>query len=318
MATFFYRLYGFAVASDLVFPELTEAPQSSIPDIQITIAPVAAGSKTHDHIQRVEGGAVLQIEGVARFAVLGGRTILVDPSTTAESRNIRLFLLGSVMGLLLHQRGILPLHANAVEVDGKVCAFMGHSGAGKSTLAARFHDRGHAVISDDVCAVMFDGNGAPVVGAGLPRLRLRTDALIASGRETSSFEYSYAGDESYDKFDVPLHPRPDFSKKWDLGAIYLLDTGDDFRITQVKGIDAAAILFEQTYRGEYLIICGTKQEHFESCVRLLRHVNIYRIYRRWDYAFFNEDFDRILSHARLTVGAGERVDPEAIPSINPG
>ena len=73
--------------------------------------------------------------------------------------NIRLYLLGSAMGVLLHQRGLLPLHANAVEIDGKAFAFMGASGSGKSTLAAWFHDHGYRIIADDVCAVRFETEG---------------------------------------------------------------------------------------------------------------------------------------------------------------
>ena len=142
--------------------------------------------------------------GGCGYAVLEGRRIIVDPADGADPRNVRLYLLGSAMGLLLHQRGVLPLHANAVEIDGQAFAFMGPSGAGKSTLAAWFHDQGLRVVADDVCAVHFDAQLRPWVSQGLPRLRLWKSALEATGRSDGHFQRSYAGDEQWDKFDVPL------------------------------------------------------------------------------------------------------------------
>ena len=82
--------------------------------------------------------------------------IVAEPRQGVPDSNVRLFLLGSAMGALLHQRGLLPLHTNAVEVGGRAFAFMGKSGAGKSTLAAWFHDRGFRIVADDVCVVGFD------------------------------------------------------------------------------------------------------------------------------------------------------------------
>ena len=64
------------------------------------------------------------------------------------------------MGAALHQRGILPLHANAVEIDHRAVAFMGASGAGKSTLAAWFHDQGYPILADDVCVIRADDGAA--------------------------------------------------------------------------------------------------------------------------------------------------------------
>ena len=137
----------------------------------------------------VEGEALLlTIPDVARYRIEGGTEIVVDAHPSAPDRNIRLYLLGLAFGALLHQRGLLPLHANAVEVDGKAVAFMGESGAGKSTLAAWFHDRGHRIVADDVCVVGFSKGGQAFAHPGLPRLRLWDEALEASGRSAADFQ----------------------------------------------------------------------------------------------------------------------------------
>ena len=120
-------------------------------------------------------------------------------------RNVRLFLLGSAFGVLLHQRGLLPLHANAIEIDGRAVAFMGPSGAGKSTLAAWFHDRAFRVIADNVCAISRNSEGRRQAAPGLPRLRLWAEALELMGRSSHALNRSFVDDDD-EKFDVPMDP----------------------------------------------------------------------------------------------------------------
>ena len=114
-----------------------------------------------------------------------------------------LYLLGSARGALLHQRGLLPLHANAVVLAGRAIAFCGHSGAGKSTIAAWFHDRGDPILADDICAVDGAATGEIIAYPGVPRLRLWRDALEKGGREASGYRRSF---DSLDKWDVPIGP----------------------------------------------------------------------------------------------------------------
>ena len=137
----------------------------------------------------------------ARYLVRGGREIVVDPSPGGSERNLRLFLLGSALGILCHQRGLLPLHANAIVVEGGAVAFAGHSGAGKSTLAAHFQRSGYEVLCDDVCMISFDEAGRPFAWPGLPRLKLWGDAAAAFGHDSSSLDQAIEG---LDKYHVPM------------------------------------------------------------------------------------------------------------------
>ena len=248
--------------------------------------------------QPIEGGAIFAVPEVARYAVLDGRRIIVDPADGADPRNVRLYLLGSAMGLLLHQRGILPLHANAVEIGGQAFAFMGPSGAGKSTLAAWFHDRGHRVIADDVCAVRFDAQSRPWVSQGLPRLRLWKSALEASGRSDGHFERSYAGDDQWDKYDVPLAQSGVASDPVPLAALYLLTEGDELAIDRLEGIAAADAVFANTYRGQYIDGSQQARSHWESSLKLISAVPIFSAARHWGFERFDEQAGGLLDHAR--------------------
>jgi hypothetical protein len=246
-------------------------------------------------------GTFLKIPGVASFLIRAGREITIDIEEQAAERNVRLFLLGSAFGALLHQRQLLPLHANAVEIDGTVVAFCGHSGAGKSTIAAWFLDRGHRILTDDVCAIGFDSYGRAVAYPGIPRLRLWREALEASGRSPEDFEASFDGSNGRDKFDVPtkrespLEPLP-------LGAIYLLakaeeGTGEQ-RIVPLKGIDAVEALVSNTYRGGYLQMIGGRGAHLSTCVRVANAVSVFKAERLWGFDSFAAQAELLEAHAR--------------------
>ena len=202
------------------------------------------------------------------------------------------------MGILLHQRGLLPLHANAVEIDGQAYAFTGASGAGKSTLAAWFHDHGHRIIADDVCAICFDEAGCPSVAPGLPRLRLWREALERSGRNAASFERSYAGDDSWDKFDVPLPKGEAIPEAVPLDGIYVLVKGDVLAFSRLQGIEATEAMFANTYRGGHVPAFGNVGKHWESCIRLARHTPIFQLIRPWGLDRLVDDIPALVAHIR--------------------
>ena len=247
-------------------------------------------------------GAVLKVPEIAAYLMRDGREIVVDPAPDAAERNVRLYLLGSAMGVLLHQRGLLPLHANAIEVDGRAIAVMGESGAGKSTLAAWLHDAGHRIVADDVCVVGVDEGGRTRVHPGLPRIRLWKDALEHTGRESGDYEYSYAGDDTYEKFDIPISSDMSVGAELDLAAIYLLSTGQEFGISRLAGAEAVEALFSHTYRGFAVSQLGSNRLHFDASVRVARSTPIFRFERSRDLDAMANDVPRILEHARRQVG----------------
>ena len=295
-----YSLFGLKVRSEIALPELFADESRRSPDVVIRRGSIE--STAEPGLQSRNGALVLNIAEVAMYEIASGSSIVVDPLAGVPERNVRLFLLGSAFGALLHQRGLLPLHANAIEIDGKAVAFMGASGAGKSTLAAWFHDRGHRVLADDVCVVRFDGDGLPFACAGLPRLRLWLDAIEQTGREPHGFDRSYVGgSEQLDKFDVPLRAPDPGAGELPLALLYGLERAERLAIEPVTGIRAAQTVFDHTYRGDYLAAARGEQSHWESSVRLVRSCPVFRVTRQWDVATFDSDARRLLDHARAII-----------------
>ncbi len=80
---------------------------------------------------------ILNSPGVGRFVLRNGGDIAIQPDIPAPGTPFyHFFLTGSVLSLLLYQRGNLVLHGSVVETGGQAVAFLGHSGAGKSSIAA--------------------------------------------------------------------------------------------------------------------------------------------------------------------------------------
>lgn len=278
-----YRLFGLCLRSVIPLPELEPAAHGAPAAIEIGPGRVAdpwQGGVALEPIVATPEGAILTAPGVARFCISGGRRIIVDADPAASDRNVRLYLLGSAMGALLHQRSILPLHANAIALDGSAVAFLGHSGAGKSTLAAAFHDRGRSVLSDDVCALVRAGPTF-VAQPGIPRLRLWRDAVERSGRRTDEYERAF---DTLDKYTVGTDSGAR-ATAMPLKAIYLLlrgADGQDVQIGRLSGVAAVRALMENTYRGNFIQKIGDPGGHLQACLALVAAVPLFALSRPWE------------------------------------
>src|SRR5690348_3210972 len=297
IAPHYCSVFGLVIRSDLPLPELFPHDSNSPADVEITARTVPEAGGAPEGLSVAGDALILVVPGVAKYRIANGRFIAVEAEPGVPDRNVRLYMLGSALGALLHQRGLLPLHANAIDVDGRAVAFMGRSGAGKSTLAALFHDAGYRVISDDVCVVGFDEWQQPYAAPGLPRLRLWAEALALMGRGTAGFARSYIGEED-EKYDVPIDPELAARSHVPLAAIYLLDEGPEFSIVPMRGIEAADAVFANTYRGEYVAKTSGQTQHWESAIRLVRRTPVFRAIRQWDTRALEEQCSRLLHHAR--------------------
>ncbi len=162
------------------------------------------------------------------FTVPGIATFFVNADTTQIRINaaqqdvsapaVRLFLLSTVLALLCHKRGYVPLHASCVDIDGGAVLFTGPSCAGKSLIAAAFLKLGCAILSDDITVVNAASPADATVLPSFPRLRLWRGALEALGFAPETLPRSRPELEKYDvctRHAFVSDPRP-------LTAIYHL------------------------------------------------------------------------------------------------
>ena len=291
-------LCGWRVRSELPLPELS--PWQGIdrpPDITVRFGPVpeqlpdVVGETPFMQIGR-DGSGLLWIDAVGGYLVRRDE-VVIEPRAGATDAELRLFLLGSALGILCHRRGLLPLHAASIGRDGVAVAFAGPSGAGKSTLAAALAQRGYPLLSDDVCVIDAHAAGGPVVLPAFPRLKLWRDSLTALDLAAEGLERNRRFQEKYHYLarqrDVP-GPVP-------LAAIYLLETvsaGEDWSVQRIeKPFEAVRALHDQVFRRSVAVALGYTNALFHAETQIAARVPVLRWRRRKDFARLNEDVARL-------------------------
>jgi hypothetical protein len=295
-----YSCFNFRLASDVQLGELAPATlDDSRPQVILRLGRVAprlpGASASFGGLQVAGPAALLTLPGIGRFLLDEGREIVVDPHPRVSDRNLRLFLLGSVLGVLCHQRGLLPLHANAIVAGPGAVAFAGPSGAGKSTLAAEFQRRGFRLLADDVCMVDFDENGAALAWPGIPRLKLWADAANRFGLDCAELDQVV---EDSAKYHVPTASIGD-PRAVPFRRLYLISRADADSprgIVRLRGKDAMAAVMANTYRGFCLEAMGLHARHFRQCAAMLSSVRVYAATRQWGFDCFDREVDRLERH----------------------
>ncbi len=117
---------------------------------------------------------------VATFDVHPGGQIRYLPGDGWRGRMPDAFY-STVAALALSGTGRLPLHASAIELDGRAVLFAGKGGAGKSTLTAELLAEGARLLGDDLSVLTPpQGTSGFMVARGRPAMRLHpaTAALL--------------------------------------------------------------------------------------------------------------------------------------------
>jgi hypothetical protein len=267
-----YRAFGFSIGSAMPLPELLESAPVGPPDVRlrcgIPLADLPAGVEAEPFIET--GAGVSQIRTPAgRIRIADGCAIDLDPTAGAADVDLSPYVLGSALAILCHQRGLLPLHASAVAVQGGAVAFVGASGAGKSTLAASLARAGFQVLCDDLCAVTFRAE-QPVFELGVTRLKLCRDSLEMLGADIGTLDP--IGDTG--KYALPTGFRREASGSGaiPLRALYCLTTkdGGDPRLRRLRGPEAAAALLAGVHRWPTAMAMGLSGRVFRQVVQIAR------------------------------------------------
>jgi len=295
-----YRVCGLSVASDIALPGLIEGRSKAAPDVTIRRGPVpeqlsdaqAAGPTWQAGTRQF----LLHVRGVARFLLSDGHEIVFAPASEESMADIPIFLIGTVFGILLHQRGQIVLHASAVEVDGRAVLFCGPSGAGKSTLAAAFAQRGYAVVTDDLCSVSLDAHGGVTVHPDGRQLKLWAHAIERLDLAQTRGEPVRPKLQKY-----YVEPQRVLTEPLPLGAIYVLR---EARPPHAPGIerpnivDAALALRRNAYRPLLIRRLNQRESYFRAAAAIAGAAGVFNLTRALDFAKMPEVIGSLEAHWR--------------------
>ena len=272
---FSYVAYGLGIHSVLELPELAPGPAPA--DVVVRLGPlpeIPSNPPTSGNLLSVSAGeARLYWPDAGGILLRHGREITLDPRPESALDLLRLYLMGPGLALLLHQRGLLVLHASAVSLDGGVVAFLGHSGHGKSTTAATLHARGRAVVADDVVAVDLDAVGGPTALPGISRLKLWPDAVTALGESPEDLPRIHASEQKRARGadSVATSPRP-------LRRVYVLTDAESLALEPLRGHAAVFELLQHAYAAPALEQLASPG-FLAQCARLAAAVPVRRLRR---------------------------------------
>lgn len=295
---YLYSVYGLNIASYLPCPELLLG--TGRPDVTIcygTVPESLANARSKGICyQATPNQFLLAVDGVGRYLICNGHKLIIERSPHAEDEAVRLFLLGSVLGALLQQRGVLVLHGSAIVVNGRAVVFLGHSGMGKSTLSAAFSKKGYSVASDDLCAVTCTETEKPLLYPGFPQLKLWLDSCIKLGEDPRGLCRIRS---KLEKYALPLQGF--YSNPLPLEKLYVLTTTNiqKFELITLNGPEKFMALVNHTYRRCYLRGMDRLNVHASQCAMVAKKNTVIRVNRPSESFLLDELVERLEGDLQL-------------------
>ena len=269
--------YGLTFSSPFVIKEFTPVSKGT-PDVKISSGKLpetlAKPSSLGVLWREEEDKFLLDVEGVAKFLIAGDNEIVIELYPDGKEEDMRRFLLGSVLGVVLHQRKIVLLRASAVGTEKGAIMFMGSSGAGKTSFLFSFLQAGGRMLSDEKTPVFLDADGTVKVSAGYPEIALNlgfaheSKMVIDENRVNHEVGKYYYRAEAFETSAVPLR------------AIYWLEihNGEELEIENIPDNNAKfQILNSFIYLNPYPFNPLQKINYFKVFTEIAKNISITKI-----------------------------------------
>jgi len=267
--------------SEMDIPELAPGGDGNV-DVGITYGEIDVPrfrDPTHKSVtKKTPKGYVCYIQDVGGICVEDGSSIIVEPLEGAEEKGFRFLVSGIALGILLHLRGFVTLHASAVAVQDRVVGFVGHRGMGKSTTAAAFHANNYPIVTDDLLVLNIEQDQV-VAHPGFPHLKLYPNAIEGSLGEDPNHipkinpagtKRSYGATTGFSERPLPLD------------CLYILEYEEGIGTPHsqtVTGSEACIELIRHSYVPRLLPDEAVSTGHFQRCAQVVQRCEMRRLYR---------------------------------------
>ena len=277
---YFYTAFGLQISSEPELPGLM--PGTGKPDLTIRFGEVPSNLpepvKGKGVVYELNNNSfLLKVPGVARFLVKDGHEIVIEKEKNSTEVDLGWFTINTPIGVLLYQRGYLPMHASAIEVKGGCVIFTGVSGVGKSTILASFHQHRYPVLADEICAVSLSDKGIPYVHPGVAYIYLWRDVLDHFEKDVSTLKHRHNNPE---KYKVPIDEKF-YTMPLPLVRVYILSTKntEGIVIEEIKGQEKFLPVKQNAYRYRIGDAISNPAASFNMQTSIGKHAIVKRISR---------------------------------------
>ena len=283
-----YRVFGGVLASPFAFPELrsdvgessvdwslrtAEGPPSDVGCTLIGRDELIAGVEAR--LFRMAHGLRLQFDDTGTFDVTdAGAVITWFPNAGSDRELVRVDILGRVLAVATHERGLLCLHGSAVSIGGQGVAFLAPKGSGKSTLALTLTSKGARLLTDDTLPVDPDKVEAH---PGVHSVRLWDDAAQRFGA-MGDWRVGLSDKRTFDTLPETFlqHDPVPLAALYELIPMTSLAGGALVRRTRLTGAEGAVTLMTHSKLGA-LMGGAESLRVFDRCAALASRLPVYRL-----------------------------------------
>jgi len=273
-----YKVFGVIVTSEFELPELS-VKSDDVPDIRIQTGQVPRKLKNPTSsgplFELAPYDFILRFDSVGAFRAQNGNQITIQPANTITP-DVRLFVLGTMMGIILMQRGLLPMHGSSFLTRNGAVLITGYSGSGKSTLAMAMQQKNFPILSDDISALQCDQVNGIDLHVGMQHLKLWKDVIDYLGNTDPMKKVR----PSIEKYQVPS---TSFAEEgpFPLKTIICLSakTLPGFTIEKINGAMKFGLLKSQIFRNQFFESIGDPYINFNNLAMLAKVVDVYIIGR---------------------------------------
>lgn len=284
-----YLYGGLIFRSTVPLPLMPHRLDADVVDVDVAFGPLPTPAteclRAKPHFAMyADGTAILRSPHGIRLLIDNGRMLRIEVPEGVDARLVQSWLIGPGLGLIMHQRGVPPLHACAVSRAGRALAIAGDSGAGKSTTARALMERGHDLMAEDQAII---APASATLFPGVPDLRLWAVAAQRFGERTDeharvgTHEDKFTISSSRDRFD--RSPRP-------LAALFLLgsEPAEMPMSTRLRAGPAAHALHRHIYRQRLATFMGRGADMFGWATALAARIPVYAVRRPHDLSRLDE------------------------------
>ena len=300
-----YLAYGLQVQSNFEIPALLPLPEGAGLDPARTVTFTLDETTPADFDQFCEKAdvyadldgpeAILFDRRVALYRLKDGKEVSIQTSPTQNLRQVRLYILGTILTVLLYQRGMLVLHGSAVRIGDRAVGVIAPSGTGKSSTAAALYDKGYELLSDDAIALEFR-DGQYYVHPGYPRLKISNEVAtqLDCGEEFLVERHPECSEVSFDATHQFVEaPLP-------LQQIYVLRAGDALDVEPLSQRDAVFAVMTNSLPTMWLQHHNPAQ--FKQATDFVKQVPFFALTRSQDLNDMPKMMDMVQAHVRTEVG----------------